>query len=377
MELFRKVNRQKANPKFRKKPLVEEEAHQPFLAEGASTSNHLEFATLETPLRDNDTQVTKKTSVTISVEKEKPRPKKAQKLAGIGLSFGDDDESQEPIFQIKRSSASRKLAKHKLNELEIEPRAEQSKTVRESYASYDEDTLCLLRKQQDSLNSQVERAIRQQPIDDEPWFDGAGTTQTVIPDANHIYLAKKKRKRYGRDYVSLTTKSAGRDEYGSRLVREDDEIGDGEEELNMHMGERMSLKRGDMKAQLKKQAQEEMQRALDEFERLGDSDEEFAALERDRLRHAFGDSKVPATIDKALPMPKVSPLPTFSSIKESILFEIHSHNERLLPYQASIQSKSTILASLDVQLRDMSLQREALESRIHKYVNLLNRFPQK
>ncbi|KAJ9053117.1 hypothetical protein DSO57_1027459 [Entomophthora muscae] len=280
MELFKKINRQKNNTKFRKKTFVDDEAE---IATASISTDQVQEApasNLQVPETLEAPQIVK--------------PKKPHKSAGISLSFGDDDDTKVPAFKIKKSSASKKLAKYKLKELEG------------SYVSYDEDTLSILRKQQESANSQIEKNISALSSGNDFWIDEIGNNETVIPDANHIFLAKKKREKIrqgifdqdeedpflSKGYVSLAAKGDPNADFGSRLVREDDEIGDGEEELNLHMGERMSLKKGDMKEQLKKQAQDEMQKALEEFDNLGDSDEEFATIERNRLRQAIGGSKV-------------------------------------------------------------------------------------
>lgn len=77
-----------------------------------------------------------------------------------------------------------------------------------------------------------------------------------------------------------------------------------------------------------------------------------------------------------MPLPKATPLPTFPSIRLSIQNEINLYKERILPYHAAIQSKSAIVTSLDIQLKEMSLQHEALESRILKYANLQRQLSQ-
>lgn len=175
-------------------------------------------------------------------QKKKIKPKKAavakpeQKAI---LSFGADDEEEEETetFQLKKSSRSRRIAKH-IKKLAQEER-EKSETP--GGGEYTKERLAELRKssmQPQSLqstnspsndlgNNNTESNAENSAHSFGRSVNGGfgGLRPGEIPDANRIHAARKQRemmRKYGNDYIPVENTDTFKTNSASRLIREDD-----------------------------------------------------------------------------------------------------------------------------------------------------------
>ncbi|KAG0266287.1 hypothetical protein BG011_002695 [Mortierella polycephala] len=239
----------------------------------------------------------------------------------------------EDSFKVKKSAASRRLAHIKTKEssdrdqLTITSRA----TVGNA-TSYSKEALEELRRSTLSTAPSTRSNESMEGLVEEkfPTLHGGGTT--IIPDANAIHLAKKKREqmrlRNDRDeeeFVSLT----GGDDYSTteqkdtRLIREeDDELDDGEADLEKIIGDKLALgnKAQKLAEKNKRAARKEMLEDMDEDE---DDEEETREWEMQQIRNAGIVPKGPkadksAPVHKTVAFPTVTQIPSLADVKKRL-----------------------------------------------------------
>ncbi|KAL0082475.1 nineteen complex-related protein 2-domain-containing protein, partial [Phycomyces blakesleeanus] len=228
-----------------------------------------------------------KQTITKSLVEKK---KKKESKKSLGLSF-EDEEEEESTFQIKKSKASRRLATGRT--LPTLDSTEKSNEDTTSSASYTAELLESLRANTPSMPANLKNSTM---TDDEallaekfPTLMNAQIGSTGIPDANAIHAAKKKRELLRKgvhivdqedDFISLDSATEN-----SRLIREEDEIGDdGGAEYERYVGEDLSLN----KSTAKKQAKERRDgvREMIEVAQEDDEDEDdLARWEKDMIKN--------------------------------------------------------------------------------------------
>ncbi|KAF8517432.1 nineteen complex-related protein 2-domain-containing protein [Hysterangium stoloniferum] len=255
------------------------------------------------------------------------------------LSFGTDDQSSDgEVFKVKKSNLSRKLVLGNtpstpsgslplnLDQASISPR-----TAGPTYTKAYLDEL--------KANTPSIRTTRQHDEDVDPdtsmdaSFDLDGAIiengadllpESRIPSASAITAAKEKRGRLrgaegDGDFISLSVSTSGDIPQGphpeSRLMREEDELGEGEEDMAEYTGaqERIALGKKGQKAA----AQKKRMGMAEMIEDAEEEDEETIEWERAQIRRAgpIVDelAKKPKPTYKPAPIPSVTPVPNLNA----------------------------------------------------------------
>ncbi|ESK88444.1 gc-rich sequence dna-binding factor-like protein [Moniliophthora roreri MCA 2997] len=251
------------------------------------------------------------------------------------LSFGggeDEDEEGGEAFRVKKSKLSRKLTlgKHPVN---IPTNLDQA-TISASRPTYDQAYLNELKAKTPSarapiLSSDPYDADMSVEVDDIPGTSIAETSDimTIIPSESSIRMAKERRERLraskasgNEDFISLSvTKSEYQGPHPeSRLMREEDELGEADEEYAEYTSaqERIALSKKSRKAEATKRREAMKEMIAD----ANEEDEETAEWEQEQLRrggHIRGETpsfspKPAKRTYKPAPIPPVTPIPTLS-----------------------------------------------------------------
>ncbi|CAG8595752.1 2391_t:CDS:10 [Dentiscutata erythropus] len=244
------------------------------------------------------------------------------------LSFGNEEEGDE-TFKVTKSSASRRMVQAKSKQLhlnQLNPLNLDQATI--SSPSYTKEYLSELRQ-----------------------ISG-------IPDANAIHAAKKKREMLRQksaflDYIPLDDSeevdSVSEKKIESRLVREDDEMGDADEELGQYVEEKLPLgKKAEKEHQrLKKAGIKEMLMEVD----FDDEDDEIMQWEMEQIKKGGhflktstnqSQSKKPVTnisIPNVTSIKSISEVQTILDQKMNELRYLHNtHQSELVQIQKNIDS---------------------------------------
>ncbi|KAG0203666.1 hypothetical protein BGX28_004110 [Mortierella sp. GBA30] len=155
---------------------------------------------------------------------------------------------------------------------------------------------------------------------------------TIIPDANAIHLAKKKREqmrlrndREEEEFISLAggDDDSMKEQRDTRLVREeDDELDDGEADLERVLGEKLALgtKAQQQAEKIKRAARREMLEDMDEDE---EDQEESREWEMQQIRNAGVVPKAPkekraAVPHKGVAFPSATQVPSLADVKKRL-----------------------------------------------------------
>ncbi|KAF9483419.1 hypothetical protein BDN70DRAFT_873928 [Pholiota conissans] len=249
------------------------------------------------------------------------------------LSFGgDEEEGDGEVFKVKKSNLSLKVASGTHPAI-VPPNLEQA-TISSNGPKYDAAYL-------KELKAATPTARPPQPSNADPYdadmsMDLDDTTQqsmiidveetaTVIPSESSIRVAKERRERIRKtqasgedDFISLSV--AKRDEAPqgphpeSRLMREEDELGEGDDEFAEYTSaqERIALgkKSRKVEAAQRRDAMKELIADADE------EDEETIEWEQEQLRRGGhrtpepSGSAIAKKVYKAAPIPPSTPLPS-------------------------------------------------------------------
>ncbi|KAK9745646.1 hypothetical protein K7432_018248, partial [Basidiobolus ranarum] len=169
-----------------------------------------------------------------------------------------------------------------------------------------------------------------------------------IPDEHLVLLAKKKREELrsgviSGDFISLDD---GVDTHGdSRLVREEDEVGEGDEEFESAMGDKLVLgKNAAKKAQTRHR--HDLKEMIEEAE-LDEDDEELRRWETLQMRKVAGSKVLEPTVTntrKETKTPNVAPIPTIGDVQK--MFE-----NCMSMLQSTQMTHSSELAQIDHDLQ--------------------------
>ncbi|KAI0693217.1 nineteen complex-related protein 2-domain-containing protein [Cytidiella melzeri] len=307
------------------------------------------------------------------------------------LSFGaDEDEGDGEVFQVKKSNLSRKIALGKSAmtsnvspspfDPTSSPRTEDRPTYNAAYLSelkaatptarpklsegdsmsYDGDV---------SLNVESPaQASRMQEVVDLTDMD------TYIPSNSAINAAKEKRERLRKtgnpedDFISLSLTQRSDYSQGphpeSRLVREDDEMGEGEEEFAEYTSaqERIALGKKSRKVEAQKRRVEMSEMIVDAEEQ----DEETMEWEQEQLRRGgLRTEESPLTAQKPTykpaPIPTMTPIPTLApaiarlTAALTALTTSHAQNTATM---GSLADERALLETREKEMRDMIVKAE-------------------
>ncbi|KAF9585454.1 hypothetical protein BGW38_002317 [Lunasporangiospora selenospora] len=268
------------------------------------------------------------------------------------LSFGDDEQDAEETFKVKKSSASRRLAQNKSRDVTTMSEASSttdspvitSRATPGSSTSYSKEALEELRKSTMSTTPST-RYQSDQNMDEEKFTTPLGAP-TIIPDAQAIHLAKKKREQMRlrndtmeEEFIAL----AGGDDNtvveqrDARLVREDDDdLDDGEADLERVMGDKLAL---GSKAQrlAEKSRRDERREMMEDMVEDEEEEEETREWELQQIRNAgiikHGPKKARETrssvpVHRSIAFPAASPIPTMLDVKRRLESQLRSLREQ-------------------------------------------------
>ncbi|KAF5375932.1 hypothetical protein D9615_008279 [Tricholomella constricta] len=250
------------------------------------------------------------------------------------LSFGgDDEETGGEVFQVKKSNLSRKLALGK-HPASVPLNLEQATISPNRGPTYDQAYLKELKASTPTSRpppiSDPNDADMIMDVDEISTLaiDGADSfNEAIIPLESSIKVAKERRERIRKsgavleeDFVSLSVVRRSDEPPGphpeSRLVREEDELGEGDDEFAEYTSaqERIALgkKSRKLEASNRRDAMKEMIADAEE------EDEETAEWEQEQLRRG-GHTARPSTpskikqVYKPTPIPESVPIPTLGS----------------------------------------------------------------
>ncbi|CDO69908.1 hypothetical protein BN946_scf184884.g67 [Trametes cinnabarina] len=318
--------------------------------------------------------------------------KKTRAKARSTLSFGGDEEEGEgEVFKLKKSSLSRKVALRNdlpgispapfeplitptstgpkydaayLNELKANTPSARRPMPAEETVSYDAD-----------VSMDVDSATQVSALSG---LSGEPDADTDIPSASSILAAKQKRERLRatkasgqEDYISLSL--TRRDDYSrgphpdSRLVREEDELGDADDEFAEYTAaqERIALGKKSRKLEALKRREEMTEMIVDAEEEDEETREwEQAQLRRGGLRSETAEP-APKPVYKPAPIPSVTPIPTMGAamarLTQSMSELTVSHAEHSAA-MSKLGEEQRLLEQREKEMREMIAKAEEKRS---------------
>ncbi|KAG0327130.1 hypothetical protein BG000_001088, partial [Podila horticola] len=277
------------------------------------------------------------------------KPKKPKKKAPTAvLSFGDEEDSEE-TFKVKKNSSKKSTFNKDRDTLDkdLEPLTITSRATVGNNVSYSKEAMDELRRATQSKTPSTH--ITDDSLLEEKFPTLLGGPTTIIPDANQIHLAKKKREqmrlRNDRDEEEFISLAGGDDteamlrlyaflhfdniveQRDTRLVREeDDEMDDGEADLEKIIGDRLALgnKAQRLAEKNKRAARQEMIEDIDVDE---EDEEETREWEMRQIRNAgitkkgpkqLRDTRPAAPTHKTVAFPMITPVPTMVETKKRL-----------------------------------------------------------
>ncbi|KAF8551693.1 GCFC-domain-containing protein [Imleria badia] len=280
----------------------------------------------------------------------KSKAKRAQPKSR--LSFGVDDEAaEEPSFQIKKSSLSRKLTLGSHPACVSLPATLDQATISthsNGAPVYDQAYLSELRASTYSARPPTNNDI----------YD------TVIPSQSRIVAAKERRERLRvgtaeqeQDYISLSVTKLPDISQGphpeSRLMREEDEVGEGDDEYAEYTSaqERIALGKKARKAEASKR-RDTMKEMIAE---VVDEDEETLEWEREQLRRGGHD---PASASGPTPVKQI-----YKPVRIPPATDIPALGPAIERFQRSLASLSDSHALNTDAINSLAEQRTELDTR--------------
>lgn len=301
------------------------------------------------------------------------KAKKMKPPIASALSFGE--EAIEPAFQLKKSALAQvaRSSKEALNA--VLPDSLDQASIAESSNGYSASALAALKASTPARRKAEEEVIKQgiahqEMIDPSEQFDeqggslarlrfGADLVQAGIPSEALVSAAKERRRRaavgvadnvHEDDYISLQDTNKGQGPHPeSRLQREEDELGSGEEDFAQFTGatDRVALGHDAIK-QAKKREREERREAMD-LDEDDDSGQEWERAQMERIDIVASrkqrDAREKSPFRPA-PIPMTAPLPTLSSTSARLA-------TRVAALDSSIQAHGQVINDAVRQLDHM------------------------
>ncbi|KAI5980724.1 GCFC-domain-containing protein [Pisolithus albus] len=334
-----------------------------------------------------EVDVVDQSPISIASSKAKNKAKRAKAKSKLSFGGGDEDDADAGTFQLKKSSLSRKLTlgTHPAN---APPDTLDQATIgaRSNGAPvYDAAHLSELKASMQSTRPpmpdhgaydvDVSMDLEDQTVVS---LDTPATSGVSIPTQSHVQAAREKRERLRaigpeQDYISLAVTTLTDTYQGphpeSRLMREEDELGEGDDEYAQYTSaqERIALgkKSRKIEASKRKDAMQEMIADADE------EDEETIEWEREQLRRggldpfATADAAPEKQVYKAAPIPPPTNLPELGPAIERLaqsLAALKASHTSNVNAAASFTDEQEQLDNRETELRDMVAQAETKRS---------------
>ncbi|KAI8981087.1 nineteen complex-related protein 2-domain-containing protein [Pilobolus umbonatus] len=287
-------------------------------------------------------EVIKKT-ITTSEKKKKKDPLKFRPL-----SFEATEEEEE--FQVKKTS--KRNTGHPILEVKKTIISEPEELDTSNLSLYDAQSLKQLRDNTPTLPISLKSTSSDDSLLHEkfPLTMNATISNIGIPDSNAILAAKKLReqKRKGftvhdgdTGFISLNDANKDEEDEGPRLTREEDDLDDGEEELEKYVGGNIALNK--TKKTQEKERREELRDIIELVEDDDDISEDMERWKADMIK--FGGvrsrSKKENPFDpppnyKPANIPDIPALPAVSDILKSLDASINTLTESIQQYESNL-----------------------------------------
>ncbi|KAI0916948.1 hypothetical protein AcW2_007207 [Taiwanofungus camphoratus] len=304
------------------------------------------------------------------------------------LSFGGEEEEGGEVFQVKKSNLSRQLTlgKHPAQgvlpssfDVPETPKSNGTPTYDAAYLSELKATTPTARPplpvdaelSYDADMSLDADSLTQSSLTNIIDLSGDAEPETYIPSGSSVLAAKQKRERVralgtnsgGEDYISLSVSKRSDFSQGphpeSRLVREEDELGDADDEFAEYTSaqERIALGKKSRKVEARKRKEEMYEMVADAEEQ----DEETMEWEQEQLRR--GGLRPEETAEKAskvtykpAPIPPMTPIPTLGAavarLTQSLTALTTSHAQNSAS-MASLGEEQLQLEAREKEMREM------------------------
>ncbi|KAH9936526.1 GCFC-domain-containing protein [Fomitopsis serialis] len=310
------------------------------------------------------------------------------------LSFGADEEGEGEAFQVKKSNLSRKLAlgQHPASAGNVKTASIDlpSPSRSDSSVRYDAAYLKQLKASTPSTRpsmpegdlsydadmSMVEDSLPQSHMTGIIDLSAEAELETTIPSASAVQVAREKRERLrtlgtsstSGDYISLSVSKGSDFSQGphpeSRLVREEDELGEADDEYAEYTSaqERIALGKKSRKVEAKKR-REEMNELIADAEEV---DEETMEWEQEQLRRGGlrvnePPERAPKPTYKAAPIPPITPIPTLGAavarLTSSLTALTTSHQQNTAT-MTSLGDEQLKLEAREEEMREMIAEAE-------------------
>ncbi|KAH9851709.1 nineteen complex-related protein 2-domain-containing protein [Lenzites betulinus] len=320
--------------------------------------------------------------------------KKTRAKARSTLSFGgEEEESGGEVFKLKKSNLSRNIALRNASPGITPAGFEPSITARSTGPTYDAAYL-------NELKASTPTARPSLPADSTVSYNAdvsmdidstgpvsalAGLTvadeqesEAAIPSASSIAAARQKRERLRAtqasgedDYISLSLTKGDDFSKGphpdSRLVREEDELGDADDEFAEYTSaqERIALGKKSRKKEAAKRREEMNDMIMD----AEDEDEETREWEEAQLRRGGlqpeSAEPAPKPVYKPAPIPAITPIPTMGAamarLTNSMSELTMSHAEHSAA-MSKLGEEQRLLEAREKEMREMITKAEEKRS---------------
>ncbi|KAF8158053.1 nineteen complex-related protein 2-domain-containing protein [Crassisporium funariophilum] len=301
------------------------------------------------------------------------------------LSFGgdEDEEGDGEVFQVKKSNLSRKLALG-THPSSIPPTLDQATISSDQAPRYDAAYLKELKAStptarpplpaHTSTNGDAyeDMSVDLGDVDQADMGMDVEDAAAFIPSESSIKVAKEKRDRLRKtkesgedDFISLSVMKRDDEEVkgphpGSRLVREEDELGEGDDEFAEYTSAQERIALG--KKSRKKEATQRRDAMKELIADAEEEDEETVEWEQEQLRrggHRTPDPSIASKVKqiyKPAPIPPPTPLPTLApalarlSQQLAQLTTSHAQNTALL---TSLAQERTEVDDREKEMRAM------------------------
>ncbi|KAG2202775.1 hypothetical protein INT47_004799 [Mucor saturninus] len=295
------------------------------------------------------------------------------------LSFDDEEEGDVEEFQVKKSRASKSV------QLQIPDNLTPMETETSTTSHYDAESLKKLRAGTPSLPASVKtlgndgQALLHEkfPSTMNPTVDGVG-----IPDAGAILAAKKKREQM-RKGISITEddgfislNDTEEDKTGSRLTREEDDIGDdGEAEFEKYVGDKFTLNKGSAKSQ-EKERRAGVRELIEEAEDDNQS-EDMERWEEEMMKYGGAraqtkdfDPYAPPLNYRPAQIPESSPLPVLSDVMKSLDINTEQVTESMNHYKSNLEESLKTLENSHIVEADLTKEINKASKRYNYFQEL-------
>ncbi|KAI8994209.1 nineteen complex-related protein 2-domain-containing protein [Trametes punicea] len=318
--------------------------------------------------------------------------KKTRAKTRSTLSFGgDEEEGDGEVFKLKKSNVSKKVSLRKDAPGVAPAPFEPPITQRSTGPTYDAAYLNELKASTPSARPPMppEETVSYEAdvsmdldatahVSALTGLTSEAAPEPVIPSASSILAAKEKRERLRaakatgeEDYISLSLTK--RDDYSkgphpeSRLVREEDELGDADDEYAEYTSakERVALGKKSRKLEARRRREEMNEMIVDAEEEDEETREwEQAQLRRGGLRPESVEP-APKPVYKPAPIPSVTPIPTMGAamarLTQSMSELTMSHAEHSAA-MSKLGEEQRLLEQREKEMREMIAKAEEKRS---------------